>query len=58
MAFTDSQIATKIMTISYEPTKELIAEDFFAEKQKLLGQQIQELVTQDDGSDVSFDTGW
>ena len=58
VAVTASQIGSKSMTLSDEPTKELNAEDVFAAKQKLLGQQIQELVTQDDGSDVSFDTGW
>lgn len=58
VAVTASQIGSKSMTLSEDPGRELSSEDVFAAKQKLLGQQIQELVTQDDGSDVSFDTGW
>ncbi len=59
VAVTASQIGSKSMTLSDESNKELNEEDVFAAKQKLLGQQIQELVGNDDtGSDVPFDTGW
>ncbi|MCM1133357.1 MAG: hypothetical protein NC340_07785, partial [Ruminococcus flavefaciens] len=58
VAVTASQIGSKSMTLSDESNKELREEDVFAAKQKLLGQQIQELVSQDDTNDVSFDTGW
>ncbi|WP_297960740.1 VWA domain-containing protein [uncultured Ruminococcus sp.] len=59
IAVTSSQIGSKSMTLSDDTTHELGEEDVFAAKQKLLGQQIQELVsTQTDGDDVPFDTGW
>lgn len=58
VAVTASQIGSKSMTLSDESNKELSDEDVFASKQKLLGQQIQELVSQDESGDVSFDTGW
>ena len=59
IAVTSSQIGSKSMTLSDDTTPELGEEDVFAAKQKLLGQQIQELVnTQTDGDDVPFDTGW
>lgn len=59
VAVTASQIGSKSMTLSDETNQELSKEDVFASKQKMLGQQIQELVTQDDNNnDVSFDTGW
>ncbi|MDE7365081.1 MAG: VWA domain-containing protein [Ruminococcus sp.] len=59
VAVTASQIGSKSMTLSDESNKELSEEDVFAAKQKLLGQQIQELVAQDDANNaVSFDTGW
>lgn len=58
VAVTASQIGSKSMTLSDENNKELNEEDVFAAKQKLLGQQIQELVSQDDNNNVSFDTGW
>lgn len=59
IAVTASQIGSKSMTLSDETGQELQEEDVFAAKQKLLGQQIQELVGNDDtGSDVPFDTGW
>ena len=58
VAVTASQIGSKSMTLSDETHQELNEEDVYASKQKLLGQQIQELVTQDDNNDVSFDTGW
>ncbi|SFW52052.1 vWA domain-containing protein [Ruminococcus flavefaciens] len=59
IAVTSSQIGSKSMTLSDDTSHELAEEDVFAAKQKLLGQQIQELVsTQTDGDDVPFDTGW
>lgn len=58
VAVTASQIGSKSMTLSDETNQELSEEDVYASKQKLLGQQIQELVSSEDTSDVSFDTGW
>ena len=58
VAVTASQIGSKSMTLSDETNTELNEEDVFAAKQKMLGQQIQELVGQDDSGDVGFDTGW
>jgi hypothetical protein len=46
------------MTLSDDTSHELGEEDVFAAKQKLLGQQIQELVSKNDSDDVPFDTGW
>ncbi|MDD6097529.1 MAG: VWA domain-containing protein [Oscillospiraceae bacterium] len=58
VAVTASQIGSKSMTLSDETNKELSEADVYASKQKLLGQQIQDLVGKDDSNDVSFDTGW
>ncbi len=59
IAVTSSQIGSKSMTLSDESNHELGEEDVFAAKQKLLGQQIQELVSsQTDANDIPFDTGW
>ncbi|MDE5764324.1 MAG: VWA domain-containing protein [Ruminococcus sp.] len=58
VAVTASQIGSKSMTLSDESGKELKGDDVFASKQKMLGKQIQELVSQDDSGDISFDTGW
>ncbi len=58
VAVTASQIGSKSMTLSDDTNKELEEEDVYAAKQKLLGQQIQELVGTDGDDDVSFDTGW
>lgn len=59
IAVTSSQIGSKSMTLSDESGRELNENDVFSAKQKLLGQQIQELVSsQTDGDDVPFDTGW
>ncbi|MCR5601907.1 MAG: VWA domain-containing protein [Ruminococcus sp.] len=59
IAVTSSQIGSKSMTLSDDTGHEIGEEDVFAAKQKLLGQQIQELVsTKTDGDDVPFDTGW
>lgn len=59
VAVTASQIGSKSMTLSDDhANQELSEEDVYASKQKLLGQQIQELVGQEGKDDVSFDTGW
>ena len=60
VAVTASQIGSKSMTLSDErDDEELNEEDVYAAKQKLLGQQIQEFVNnQDENDTVSFDTGW
>ena len=58
VAVTASQIGSKSMTLSDQNDAELSDEDVYAAKQKMLGQQIQELVNQNDSDDVSFDTGW
>lgn len=57
IAVTSSQIGSKSMTLSDDTGREIGEEDVFAAKQKLLGQQIQELVgSQVEESDVPFDT--
>lgn len=58
IAVTSSQIGSKSMTLSDDTSHELGEEDVFAAKQKLLGQQIQELVGNAETDDVPFDTGW
>ena len=58
IAVTSSQIGSKSMTLSDDTSHEIGEEDVFAAKQKLLGQQIQELVNKADTDDVPFDTGW
>ena len=59
IAVTSSQIGSKSMTLSDETNHELSETDVYAAKQKLLGQQIQELIKEQDESDpVPFDTGW
>jgi uncharacterized protein YegL len=58
VAVTASQIGSKSMTLSDANESELKAEDVYASKQKMLGQQIQDLVNTNDSDDVSFDTGW
>jgi hypothetical protein len=59
IAVTASQIGSKSMTLSDETNEELNEVDVYAAKQKMLGQQIQELVgDQTDGGDVPYDTGW
>ncbi len=59
IAVTSAQIGSKSMTLSDDTNHELGEEDVFSAKQKLLGQQIQELVSnQVEDSDVPFDTGW
>jgi hypothetical protein len=59
IAVTSAQIGSKSMTLSDDTGHELGDEDVFSAKQKLLGQQIQELVNNNvEESDVPFDTGW
>lgn len=58
VAVTASQIGSKSMTLSDEVNQELNEEDVYASKQKLLGQQIQELVNQDDDGGAPFNAGW
>ncbi len=59
IAVTSSQIGSKSMTLSDDTNHELSSKDVYAAKQKMLGQQIQELVKSQDYSDtVPFDTGW
>ena len=59
IAVTSSQIGSKSMTLSDDSGHELGEEDVFSAKQKLLGQQIQELVSNKvEDNDVPFDTGW
>lgn len=58
IAVTSSQIGSKSMTLSDDTGHEIGEEDVFAAKQKLLGQQIQELVGKSETDDVPFDTGW
>lgn len=53
VAVTASQIGSKSMTLSDETNQELSEEDVYAAKQKMLGQQIQELVGHDDANDIS-----
>ena len=59
IAVTSSQIGSKSMTLSDDTNHELSSQDVYAAKQKMLGQQIQDLVKSQDYSDtVPFDTGW
>ncbi len=59
IAVTSAQIGSKSMTLSDDSGHELGEEDVFSAKQKLLGQQIQELVSNNvEENDVPFDTGW
>ena len=59
IAVTSAQIGSKSMTLSDDTGHEIGEEDVFSAKQKLLGQQIQELVSNNvEESDVPFDTGW
>lgn len=58
VAVTASQIGSKSMTLADQNEQELSDEDVYASKQKMLGQQIQELVSKNESDDVSFDSGW
>ena len=59
IAVTSAQIGSKSMTLSDDTNHELSAEEVRAAKQKLLGQQIQDSMTNlGDADAVSFDAGW
>lgn len=58
VAVTASQIGSKSMTLSDEHGDELQEEDVYATKQKMLGQQIQDLVSSEGNDGDDFDTGW
>ena len=58
VAVTASQIGSKSMTLSTEVGEEIENEDVYAAKQKLLGQQIQDFVGDQNNGDVPFDIGW
>lgn len=58
VAVTASQIGSKSMTLSDEQNNELEEEDVYAAKQKMLGQQIQDLVSTEGGDNSDFDAGW
>lgn len=59
IAVTSAQIGSKSMTLSDDTNHELSEEEVRMAKQKLLGQQIQDSMTNlGDADAVSFDTGW
>ena len=58
VAVTASQIGSKSMTLSEQADAELSDEDVYASKQKMLGQQIQNLINQDGTDSTGFDEGW
>ena len=59
IAVTSSQIGSKSMTLSDDSGHELGMEDVFETKQKMLGQQIQEIIKSEGyGENVPFDAGW
>ncbi len=58
VAVTASPIGSKSMTLSDEHGDELQEEDVYATKQKMLGQQIQDLVGSEGDDSEGFDTGW
>ena len=59
IAVTSSQIGSKSMTLADDAGHELGMEDVYESKQRLLGQQIQEIVKSEGYSDaIPFDTGW
>ena len=58
VAVTASQIGSKSMTLSDQAEAELSDEDVYASKQKMLGQQIQNLVNQNGSDNTDFDEGW
>ena len=58
VAVTASQIGSKSMTLSDQAEAELSDEDVYASKQKMLGQQIQNLVNQNESDNTDFDAGW
>ena len=58
IAVTSSQIGSKSMTLSDDTQHELGMQDVFESKQKLLGEQIQEIIKSEGYGDVPFDSGW
>ena len=59
IAVTSAQIGSKSMTLSDDVNHELSEEEVRAAKQKLLGQQIQDSMTNlGDADTISLDTGW
>lgn len=59
IAVTSAQIGSKSMTLSDEVNHELSEEEVRSAKQKLLGQQIQDSMTNlGDADAISLDTGW
>lgn len=59
IAVTSSQIGSKSMTLSDDSGQELGMEDVFETKQKMLGEQIQEIIRSEGyGDNVPFDAGW
>lgn len=59
IAVTSAQIGSKSMTLSDDVNHELSPEEVRAAKQRLLGQQIQDSMTNlGDADAISFDTGW
>ena len=59
IAVTSAQIGSKSMTLSDDVNHELNSEDVRSAKQKLLGQQIQDSMTNlGDADAISLDTGW
>ena len=58
IAVTSAQIGSKSMTLSDDVNHELNEEEVLAAKQKLLGQQIQDSMTNLGNEAASFDTGW
>ncbi len=58
VAVTASQIGSKSMTLAEQAEAELSDEDVYASKQKMLGQQIQNLVNQNGSDNTEFDEGW
>lgn len=59
IAVTSAQIGSKSMTLSDDVNHELSEEEVRAAKQKLLGQQIQDSMTNlGDADAISLDTGW
>ena len=58
IAVTSAQIGSKSMTLSDDVNHELNEEEVLSAKQKLLGQQIQDSMTNLGNEAASFDTGW
>jgi uncharacterized protein YegL len=59
IAVTSAQIGSKSMTLSDDVNHELSPEEVRAAKQKMLGQQIQDSMTNlGDADAISLDTGW